>query len=195
MNDYELVYLAQEENESAYEMLLQKYNMLIALLISKKEKKYKKYQIEYIDLYNDCLKAFNRAIYKYNPNCDACFATFVSVVINNQITNSSRRLNSQKQQNINSTLSLDYEHEGLAFSGVIPSYAKDPLQKITEYEKILNLNNLIKKNLSKLEYEVYILLLQNINYQQIAYLLEKSPKQIDNAIQRLKNKIKKLLKN
>ena len=55
------------------------------------------------------------------------------------------------------------------------------------------LNDRIKKALSNREYEVYEYMIKGLKYNEIAMILGKEPKQIDNAMQRIKNKIKKII--
>ena len=50
----------------------------------------------------------------------------------------------------------------------------------------------VNKLLSKVELEVYKLMKDGINYKEIANILGKTPKQIDNTIQRIRIKLKKL---
>lgn len=71
----------------------------------------------------------------------------------------------------------------------------DPLNNITNDENYKELLNNIKLSLSSQEYEVFKLMLNGKNYQDISKILDKNPKQIDNTIQRIKSKIKKILKN
>ena len=65
---------------------------------------------------------------------------------------------------------------------------------ITKDEAFDELLDTIEKSLSTSEYEVYKLLVTGLSYVDIANMLGKNPKQIDNAIQRIKNKIKDILK-
>ena len=51
----------------------------------------------------------------------------------------------------------------------------------------------IKQRLSDREYEVYSLMVNGLKYDEIATLLNRDLKQVDNTIQRVKNKIKKIL--
>ena len=51
----------------------------------------------------------------------------------------------------------------------------------------------IKNELSSSEYEVFTLMVSGLSYIEIAEQLNKNPKQIDNAIQRIKIKIKKIV--
>ena len=63
-----------------------------------------------------------------------------------------------------------------------------------EEEKEQELETKIKNGLSVFECQVFELLKNNFSYIEIANILEKSPKQIDNTIQRLKGKVKKIIK-
>lgn len=68
----------------------------------------------------------------------------------------------------------------------------NPEQLVIERENTRAIQERLKKDLSKLERQVVQLYLQGLNYRQIAQLLEKSPKAIDNALQRIRGKIRGL---
>ena len=70
---------------------------------------------------------------------------------------------------------------------------QDPLKNMAEKEEYDELILKIKKSLTNKEYEVFVLKSRGFDYQEIARILGKNPKQIDNSIQRIKTKIKKLL--
>ncbi len=190
MNDYELIYLAQEENEIAKELLYKKYAKIINMLIYKKYPKIKKLNIDTKDMYSISLTALNDAINFYNQNQNATFATYLTVVINNSINKYIKKYSSKKEQCINKALSLDFVYSNQEFLNFILDYKNNPDYCISNQDEIKYLTQKAQKNLSIFEYEVYLLLLQNLNYRQIAKLLGKNPKQIDNAIQRIKNKLK-----
>ena len=61
-NDYELVYLAQENNEEATEILINKYNPLINSRCSYYYQRCDKKGFEFNDLYLEALYGFNEAI-------------------------------------------------------------------------------------------------------------------------------------
>lgn len=190
MNDYELIYLAQEENEIAKELLYKKYAKIINMLIYKKYPKIKKLNIDTKDMYSISLTALNDAINFYNQNQNATFATYLTVVINNSINKYIKKYSSKKEQCLNKALSLDFVYSNQEFLNFILDYKNNPDYCISNQDEIKYLTQKAQKNLSIFEYEVYLLLLQNLNYRQIAKLLGKNPKQIDNAIQRIKNKLK-----
>ena len=76
---------------------------------------------------------------------------------------------------------------------IIEDIGSDPLTKMAENEEYEELLSNIKESLTDAEYSVFELLIIGLNYRDIASILDKEPKQIDNAIQRIKLKIKKIL--
>ena len=70
---------------------------------------------------------------------------------------------------------------------------QNSLNNLMNEEEFLDLNEKIKEHLSKNEYEVYELLRNGFSYTEIATLLDKTPKSVDNAIQRIKGKVRKIL--
>ena len=56
-----------------------------------------------------------------------------------------------------------------------------------------NLLNKVKNNLTEFEEQVFELHISGFKYKEIAEMLDKTPKSIDNTIQRIKTKIKKQL--
>ena len=62
-----------------------------------------------------------------------------------------------------------------------------------DQERIDDITNEFRKELTNLEEEVFVMRINGFNYKEIAELLEKDPKAIDNALQRIKSKLKKYL--
>ena len=52
----------------------------------------------------------------------------------------------------------------------------------------------VEKQILENEKQVFNLLLKGLNYKEIATLLDKNEKQIDNTIQRIRGKVRQLLK-
>lgn len=185
MNDYELIYLIQEQNEDAEKLLYQKYTYLIKLLLNKKIFYINRLNIDYKDIYNTCLINLSNAIKKYDANTKASFKTFASIVIQNSIRNYLYDCNLKKINTLEIyDISLEYSFADIT---------KDPLHIIRKQEYDVELYQKIQNLLSPFEMKVYDLLLKGLSYKQIAQSLNKSPKQIDNAIQRMKNKIRNCL--
>ena len=69
--------------------------------------------------------------------------------------------------------------------------AMSPEQMMIEQEKLEEFKKRLQKNLSGMENEVLNYYLEGNNYTQIADIMGKSPKAIDNALQRIRQKIKR----
>ena len=69
----------------------------------------------------------------------------------------------------------------------------NPEELLVSREYAMLLESKLEENLSALENRVLYLHLLGTDYKTIAKLLDKSPKTIDNALQRIKNKTEKIL--
>ena len=63
---------------------------------------------------------------------------------------------------------------------------------IENIDTLKYINKEVKTLLASNEQEVYNLMLEGLDYKEIALKLNKSSKQIDNTIQRIRNKLKKI---
>ena len=94
----------------------------------------------------------------------------------------------------NLSLDYDYDKQGLPLIDVLGDENSDPLIKFSEIENEKNLRKSIYEQLSKNEQQVFELLLKGLSYKEIANLLDKNEKQIDNTIQRIRGKVRLILK-
>lgn len=70
--------------------------------------------------------------------------------------------------------------------------SQSPEQLVIEKEVWEDFKQRLNGRLSKMENEVLALYLDGNNYIQIAQLMKKSPKSIDNALQRIRQKVKQM---
>lgn len=197
LNDNELISLARESNEEAINLLHSKYKPLI----NKKCNKYYKYVsnkgIELSDLIQECLVGFEESIKDFNPNDNVTFFTFTNICMDRQILTEIKRVNRDKYKLLNEAIpleSLDPEKD-VNLIDYLKDNTDNPESGLLEEIEYEELYNKIIKNLTQFEECVFNLKLQNFNYKEIADILDKEPKSIDNAIQRIKNKIKDLQSN
>lgn len=195
--DGELCSMICENNEEAKEILYNKYKYIIDIIIKKYLLSATKVGIEYNDLYQDALVGFSNALNSYDEKKDASIATFITLCVERNLQKAIVRANAIKNVIFLQALSLDYqEKDGNSPLKEIISdnHLNDPLYNITDYENYNELINKIEKELSPIESEVFTLLVSGLTYKEISKQLNKNPKQIDNAIQRIKIKVKKILK-
>lgn len=195
-DDGELFMLVCEEDETAKEILYNKYKHVIDIIIKKYIYSARMSGIEYKDLYGEALIGFTDALMTYDANKDSSLKTFISMCVNSRLQKAIIRAKAQKNKINNETYSLEhvYSELGVPLEDVISdNNQNDPLTTMMDEEEYQELIETIKSTLSDFEVQVFELMISNFNYVEIANLLDKTPKQIDNTIQRLKAKIKKVL--
>ena len=195
-NDNELIMLYHEENEDAKNILFYKYKFIIDILIKKYNKYLTHLNIDYQEIYSECTVGFSDGLRSYQEDKSASLATFITLCIERRLGNIIRKYNRDKYKGLQDTYSLDYiysETDTKLMDLLSDDYEHDPLKNITEEEGYNELVNNIKSKLTEKEYEVFVLMVRGLSYQEIAKILDNTPKQIDNTIQRLKTKIRNLL--
>lgn len=195
LNDYELVSLAQEMNEDASTLLHEKYQPLI----HKKSSKFYQYLhnkgIELADLIQECTIGFEEAIRNFNPLDDVSFFTFASVCMDRQLMSELTRLNRDKHKFLNEAVPLetiDEENDSSNLLDCIKDNSHNPELGLLSNEEFQELYEQILRELTDFEQCVFKLKVQGFHYKEIADILDKDGKSIDNAIQRIKNKIKEI---
>ena len=194
-NDYELISLAQEQNEDAIEILYQKYQPII----SKKSKKFynllKGKGIELCDLIQECYIALDYAIKTFNQDKDNMFYTYLNTCLDRQLIDQYRKNLNLKNKLLNESLPLETsieEENNNDLLNVIEDNTNNPEIELFTVEEYISLQNKIIDKLTPLEECVFLLKIQNFDYKEIANILDKDNKSIDNAIQRIKLKIRSL---
>ena len=195
MNDYELVSLAQENNEEAGEILYRKYQPLIL----KKSNKYFKYMqnkgVELTDLIQECTIGFEEAIQQFNESDNTSFYTFASICMDRQLMSELTRQNRDKYRFLNEAIpleSIDGDDEG-SLINCIGDNRNNPEKGLLLNEDFKELYLRVVDKLTDFEECVFRLKLQDFDYQEIALIMDRDTKSIDNAIQRIRMKIKDII--
>lgn len=176
--------------------LYEKYKYIEDILIRKYLNIANSLNIDISELISEASFAFSDAINSYQNDKNAKLSTFISLCIDRRLQKLIKKYNSEKARVLNNTYSLDYDYEeGVTLKDLISDASvNDPLNKLTEEQEYDELIDKIKDSLSLSEYEVFKLYSNGFDYQTIALLTNKNAKQIDNTIQRLKHKIRDILK-
>ncbi len=195
--DEQLIELVHENSEEAKTMLFDKYKDKIDFLLRKYSKVSRNLGVDMKDLKQEALVGFTDAILNYSSSRDASLSTFICLCVERKIKKVCIKAGTNKNRTINDALSLEYFYEDIdtSLKELIEDSSSDPLNKIEEQESYEELLTKIKSSLTDTENEVFELLIIGLNYRDIAEILDKENKQIDNAIQRIKTKIKKILEN
>lgn len=196
-NDFELIYYARNNQEEGMEILYKKYEPLI-----KKEAKRlvsfgRGLGLDQNDFIQEGMLGLNKAVMLFDETKENCFFTFAKMCIERSmitlITNN-RRL---KHKILNESLSLEVvDEEGThdLFGSLLEDSHSNPEEQLINKEEDESLTIALKNNLTDFEAQVLDLKLSEFNYKEIADILMKDPKSIDNALQRIKQKLKEEIK-
>ncbi len=190
-NDYELLNLIAEGSEEANNIIIKKYEPLINKIATKMLPLCKSNGLEKNDLIQEGMIGLNHAIERYQEMQDTLFYTYAKKCIERKIISVVIGANRNKNKILNESISYDDE-ENLILK-VIKDSTPNPEERIIDIEIEESLLNKIKKTLTDLEEQVFILLIDGFKYKEIADILGKDEKSVDNTIQRIRNKIKKVI--
>lgn len=194
-DDGELLYLIGESNEEAQNVLYDKYKNIVSLKVKKYIKYANKLGLEYSDLYQEGMVGLSEAIVGYKEKKGTKFSTFANICIERQIFSALTRASRKKHTILNDSLSLDNTFDDdFSLLNILFKKDSDPGVYLENKENIEELYENILNVLTPFETEVFKLKSNNFNYKEISTILDKSYKSIDTAIQRIKTKIKKILK-
>lgn len=183
LNDEELFKLLWEGQEGLEEYLINKYKGMVL------KKAHAMFLIggEQEDLIQEGMIGLFKAVQGYRPDKSASFATFANLCIERQMYKAIEISGRQKHKPLNSYISLS-EMEGPLYNAEDVTQ-QNPEEIVIGKENVSIMMEDIKKRLSPFENRVLDAYLDGENYIQIAEMTGKQPKSIDNALQRIRNKI------
>ena len=146
------------------------------------------------DLIQEGMIGLFKAIRDYKEDQDTSFYHFAKLCIERQMYTAVEASRRKKHAPLNSYISLyDDTGGGVALADILMGRAdENPEYMLIDKESVKQCLEEVSKNLSKMEKQVLDYMLEGFNYQQIAEKMGKSPKAIDNAIQRMKGKKMKI---
>lgn len=151
------------------------------------------------DVIQEGMIGLYKAIMDYKSEKNASFHTFAQLCVIRQILSAVRVSSRLKHLPLNEYISLnrpvnDEDGKETTMLDLLPDpngcSTEDILMSIEERKR---LDKQIDTSLSPLERRVLRLFLQGLDYIEIAEKIEKSPKSVDNALQRVKQKISRML--
>ena len=151
------------------------------------------------DLIQEGMIGLFKAVRDYDSAQEASFGTFAQICVTMQLYSAIRASRRKKHLPLNSYISL-YDNEEISEekeSELIQiqniASTNNPEDLVIHKESEDSFMNELEGNLSELERKVLYLHLLGTDYRTIAKLLGKSPKAVDNALQRIKTKAEELL--
>ena len=170
---------AQSGDNKQTEALIRQYRNVVEAIAAK----YINSPLEYDDIIQEGMIGLLAAIKTFNNSKGAQFKNYAQTCINNSIQTALRKFNRKKDIPIGSV--IEYAEEEIPEENGVIS-AED---YYIAGESVSMLANTLKENLSEYENEVLRLHIVGCNYSEIAKRLSKTPKSVDNALQRIKKKL------
>ncbi|MCF2641770.1 MAG: RNA polymerase sporulation sigma factor SigH [Lachnospiraceae bacterium] len=190
-SDEELIFALREKNETEImDYLLNKYKNLV----KKKAKVLFLIGGDTDDLIQEGMIGLFKAIRDYDKEKDSSFFHFAQICISRQMYTAMEASNRKKHAPLNSYISLSASEENESGEN-LPELLEElsgtnPEQIVINKEELEQMRKKADSVLSPMEKEVLAYYLQGMNYTKIAEVMQKSAKSIDNALQRIRNKLK-----
>lgn len=194
MTDEAVVALSQQGDAMATDYILRKYNGLV------KAKAHTMYLIgaDTEDLIQEGMIGLLQAIRNYDPEIGSPFFSFARLCISRQvhtaITASSRKKHSPLNESVSFNAPANRDSE-LTLGDILQDLPENtnPEQMVLMEERITNIKRQLVQKLSTMEQHVLNDYLEGVGYVEIAERMGKSPKSIDNALQRIRQKLRRSL--
>ncbi len=191
-NDYELLEHIYSCNEDANEIMIYKYRPLTVNL-AKKLIKYCNGGIDLNDLIQEGLVGLNEAIKTFREDKETNFGTYAKLCIERRMYSLVKSTRTYKNKILNESISLEDDDENNIDKFLVDN-SNNPSDMVEENDYQEKILSELDKQLTDLEKQVFELKKNYFNYKEIAEILEKDPKVIDNTLQRIKTKLKKIMK-
>ena len=188
IKDEELIFRFKNGESEILDYLMEKYKNMVR----KKARTMFLIGGENDDLIQEGMIGLFKAVRDYQPDKDASFQTFAGICVDRQIYNAIQSSNRQKHQPLNSYISLS-EQDGENVEHLGDAWVENPESIIIDQENVQSLEQEITTTLSPMENQVLEYYLAGNGYGEIAQIMGKTPKSIDNALQRIRTKIKEQL--
>lgn len=149
------------------------------------------------DLIQEGMIGLFKAVRDYDTEQEVSFGSFARLCIRRQMYSAAKASGRKKHIPLNSYVSFYEEAEQGGREYVLDTIEagveSNPEHAMIMQESMNRIGEELEESLSDLESRVLYLHLLGTDYKTIAGLLKKSPKTIDNALQRIKNKAGKIL--
>ena len=191
LSDDELVARFQGGDNDSLDVLLQRYRRFTRA----KARGYFLIGADSDDIEQEGMIGLFKAVRDFRPDRQASFRAFAELCITRQIITAIKTATRQKHQPLNSYLSLSGTRPGEdSNAGTVEEVLEakgliDPIEFIISMEDLRSMRRMMSEMLSKLEVEVLRLYVEGKSYQEIAEVLGRHVKSIDNALQRIKRKL------
>ena len=197
MSDEELIIALRDGDGKVIDYIMDKYKELVrrkagSMFILGADKE---------DLIQEGMIGLYKAVQDYDAGRDASFYTFADLCVSRQMYKAVEAGNRKKHAPLNSYISI-YEPDDEAnepgsgeklLEMILSETGKSPEELVIDREQTEHLQQKIYDSLSDFECKVLNLRLTGLEYTDIARILGRDEKSTDNALSRIKVKVRKLI--
>ena len=189
--DEALCLLAAAGNRLAEETLVTRYNRLVRTCA----RPFFLAGGDSEDLTQEGMVGLITAVREYDAGKEASFRTFAEICIRSRLYTVLRASARDKQQPLNQSLSLDDSHfdSNPLTSGTNNLAQRNPEDFLIDREHTAALLSGVRKQLSEFEAKILGFYLDGLSCREIAKAVNKPPKSVDNAVQRIRRKVARQL--
>ena len=199
-SDEELIVRLRDGEEQITDYIMDKYKHLV----KSKAKSMYILGADNDDLIQEGMIGLFKAVRDYDIGRDASFFTFADLCISRQMYTAVQASGRQKHAPLNTYISL-YSHVSPGDGGgqdgeeaqlqniLTANSGQSPEELLIDRENVERLEKIIERELSAFEKQVLDLYITGMGYMQIARVLGRDGKSTDNALQRIKGKLRKVI--
>ena len=188
-SDNDLIEMSENGDFDAEEYLINKYSYIV------------KHEIrplyivgaEVEDIMQEGMIGLFSAIRSYNTASDAKFSTFATTCVRNRLNSYIKSVNREKHIPLNTYISIysgeDEEGETPIYETLIDN-SPGPEEEVLMDERYREMYDMLEKKLSLTEKRVALLYISGKSSGEIAGIIGKDEKSVNNALQRIRNKLK-----
>jgi RNA polymerase sporulation-specific sigma factor len=190
-SDEQLISLYREGDGRAMDALLTRYRNFAR----SKARSYFLVGADKEDIVQEAMIGLYKAVRDFSAERETSFRAFADVCITRQIITAIKMATRQKHIPLNTYVSLskplatDEEPDRALMDVLQPHEVTDPAELLISSEELRSMKLAFAEILSDFEIEVLHLYVEGKSYQEIAALLRRQLKAVDNALQRIKRKV------
>lgn len=196
LNDCEVVRLAKQGDNEALKAIIDRYKNFVRI----KARSYFLIGADKEDIVQEGMIGLYKAVRDFREEKYVMFKAFAELCVTRQMITAIKTATRQKHTPLNSYISLNNpvglsdEPERDLVDILASGEALDPMDLVISGEEAQSMRSSFGRILSDLEADVLRLYMDGRSYQEIAEILDRHVKSIDNALQRIKRKVEQYLR-
>lgn len=188
-NDYELIYMVRENDDSCRDILYEKYLPVIKSIANEFYQKFGTFGYDYDDFLQETMIAFQKSIINFNETKNTLFYTFSVICMRRSLLTFCRNISNTRKNvsNIN-YLSID-EYENIILD------TSSDMDSISDVHEIYEISRKIIMELSFENGCIFELRFNGFSYREIGILLDIPASSVEFKNRTAKKKFERMIKN